>query len=166
MMRSEDRYRQPPVGLPPIGDCDAVAKAMRCRYNFDLKTTMNMNRLCIPAIVVAAGSLATGTWFLWASFDKMSSVSVSDVRQGETLVLGTKTGSHHTHGVTIRGSGEIEGDATISLLLNGEPYKAATLNGRIDFEWGGDWYSETAEVRYEPADVRAGEVVLHYRFHQ
>jgi hypothetical protein len=125
-----------------------------------------MNRLRIPAIVVVAGFLAAGAWFLWVSFIKMPSVSVSDVRQGETLVLGTKTGNPYTHGITIRGSGEIDGDATISLLLNGEQYKVAKLNGRIDFEWGGDWYSETAEVRYEPTNVQAGKVVLHYIFHQ
>ena len=34
------------------------------------------------------------------------------------------------------------------------------------FEWGGDWYAETATVRYEPAGVRSGKVVLHYRFHK
>jgi hypothetical protein len=125
-----------------------------------------MNRLRIPTIVVAVGSLAVGAWFLWVSFIKMPSVSISDVRQCETLVLGTKTGNPYTHGITIRGSGEIDGDATISLLLNGEQYKVAKLNGRIDFAWGGDWYSETAEVRYKPTSVRAGKVVLHYRFHQ
>jgi hypothetical protein len=47
-----------------------------------------MNRLRIPAIVVAAASLAAGAWFFWASFIEMPNVSVSDVRQGETLVLG------------------------------------------------------------------------------
>jgi len=52
------------------------------------------------------------------------------------------------------------------LLLHGEPYKVAKLSGKVDFEWGGDWYAETAEIRYEPEDVRSGKVVLYYRFRQ
>ena len=130
------------------------------------RSPTNMKRLRIPVMLVAAGVLAASAWLLWASFIKMPSVSVSDVMRNETLVLGTKTGKPYTHGVTIRGSGEIDGDATISLMLNGETYKVAKLHGSIDFEWGGDWYSETAEVLYEPTNVRSGNVALHYKFHQ
>ena len=96
----------------------------------------------------------------------MPSVVVSDVRQPETLVLGKKTGNPYTYGITIRGSGEIDGEAKISLLLNGEQYRVEKLSGKVDFEWGGDWYSETAEIRYEPGNVRSGKLLLRYRFHR
>jgi hypothetical protein len=81
-------------------------------------------------------------------------------------VVGEKTGKRYTHGITIRGIGQIDGEGIISLLLNGEPYKVAKLSGKIDFQWGGDWYSETATIRYEPTIVRSGKLVLRYRFHQ
>ena len=52
------------------------------------------------------------------------------------------------------------------MLLGGEPYKVKKLSGKVNFEWGGDWYSETAEIRYEPVKVRSGRLILHYRFHR
>ncbi|MFO0964223.1 MAG: hypothetical protein U0793_01365 [Gemmataceae bacterium] len=93
-------------------------------------------------------------------------VAVHDVRRAETLVLGKRTGSPYTHAISIHGSGSIDGDAIISLLLNGRPYKTETLRGAVRFDWGGDWYSETAEVRYEPGEVRSGSITLCYQFHE
>jgi hypothetical protein len=50
------------------------------------------------------------TWLLWPV---LPCVSLADVRQPETIVLGEKTGNPHTTvGVTILGSGEIDGEAT------------------------------------------------------
>jgi hypothetical protein len=90
---------------------------------------------------------------------------VRNVREAETLVLGRETGSPYTWAISIRGSGRIDGEATISLLMGeGRPYQTEHLSGTVDFEWSGDWYSETARVRYEPVNVRSGNVVLRYRF--
>jgi hypothetical protein len=109
------------------------------------------------AIVGILGAAAVAlVWFAISD----PSVSVRDVRQPETLVLGVETG-HPAYSISIHGSGRIDGEATITLLLGGQPYRVEKLSGRVDFRWGGDWYSETAEVRYEPADVRSGKVVLH-----
>ena len=104
--------------------------------------------------MAAAGALA---W--WAVSDP--SASVRDVREAETLVLGSPTGGS-AYAISIRGSGRLDGEATITLLLGGQPYRVERVTGPVDFRWGGDWYSETAEVRYEPANVRSGKVVLHY----
>jgi hypothetical protein len=125
-----------------------------------------MKKLLVVGGLVFAASFVLAVWLLCAPYLLTPSVAVGDVRQVETLVLGEKTGNPYTHGITVRGSGEVDGEATISLLLHDQPYKVAKLRGKVDFEWGGDWYSETAEVRYEPASVRSGKVVLHYRFHQ
>jgi hypothetical protein len=123
-----------------------------------------MKRLLTSSSFVVAAATVAIAWYVWSSFIMMPSVTVSDVHQRETLVLGSKVGNPYTYGITIRGSGNIDGEAIISLMLNGEPYKVAKLSSKFDFEWGGDWYSETAEVRYEPRNVRSGRVTLRYRF--
>src|SRR4051794_17060235 len=110
-----------------------------------------MKKLIVTIVLLVAASVALAGWAF-----SSPSVSVRDVREAESLILGQATGNHHTWGISIRGSGRIDGEATITLLLAGQPYKVEKLSGEVDFEWGGDWYSETAEVRYEPANVRSG----------
>jgi hypothetical protein len=124
-----------------------------------------MKRRLVVGGLLLAPLFTIAVWYLCAHYFLSSSAAVSDVRSAEILVLGQKAGSHTTHAIKVCGSGEIDGEATISLLLNGEPYKVAKLRGPVNFEWGGDWYCETAEVRYEPANVRSGKVVLRYKFY-
>jgi hypothetical protein len=123
-----------------------------------------MKKLLVVGGLLLVALLAVAVWYLCAP--NMPSVTLSNVRRPETLVLGKETGNGNVYGITIRGSGEIDGEAIVSLLLNGEPYKVEKLRGKVNFEWGGDWYSETAKIRYEPANVRTGKLVLHYRFHR
>jgi hypothetical protein len=118
-----------------------------------------LNKRLVIAVLLVSASVAAGVWAMSAP-----TVSVANVRQAETIVLGRDTGSPHTYAISIRGSGRIDGEATISLLLGGQRYRVEKLSGTIDFEWGGDWYAETATIRYEPTSVRSGNVVLHYRF--
>ncbi len=103
-------------------------------------------------------------WLIWQQLTAMSEVSITDVRQPETLLL-TDPEVDLPHAITIRGSGEIDGHATISLMYDGKPDRTEQLSGSVEFEWGGDWYDESAEVRYEPNDVQGGHVTLHYKFH-
>ena len=64
----------------------------------------------------------------------------------------------------IRGSGRIDGKARIVLMLNGAPYKTADIDGKINFAWGGDWYADSMELRYQPLEVRSGELAMDYYF--
>lgn len=115
--------------------------------------------------LLGAAMIAVAVWFQFSTSIAMSSVTVNDVRKPENLVLRTSGDGTNVFALTVRGSGEITGKATVSLLLNGAPYKTEQLSGKVDFEWDGDWYANTAEIRYEPADVRSGNVVLKYEFH-
>jgi len=121
-----------------------------------------MKTLVILGVVLVVALVVLAAWaFSWAS------ISVRDVREAETLILGQGTGNPGTWALSIRGSGQVDGEATVSLLLGeGRPYHVQRLSGKVDFEWSGDWYSETAKVRYEPVSVRSGKVVLHHRFHK
>lgn len=97
-----------------------------------------------------------------AGYDQ--SISVADVRKAETVILESTGKPGKVHAIGIRGSGEIEGEATVMLMLDGKPYKTETLNGPVRFKWGGDWYSNSAEIRYEPGNVSSGKLVIEYRF--
>lgn len=88
-------------------------------------------------------------------------VAVQDVNQPETLVLEDKR-KGNTYAYSISGSGELDGEATFTLLLGEEPYRVERVSGRFAFRWGGDWYSDTARVRYEPINVKSGKAVLRY----
>jgi len=90
--------------------------------------------------------------------------SVADVTKAETITLKKNTGQGHIHFLTITGSGEIQGTAEISLMENGKSYRTEKLSGPVKFEWGNDWYSDTADIRYAPKSVTGGNLRLEYRF--
>ena len=89
---------------------------------------------------------------------------VADVTKPETIVLKKNAGQGAIYSFSVIGSGEIHGSAEISLILNGGPYKTEKLSGKVDFHWGGDWYTDQAEVRYTPTSVTSGSLKLKYEF--
>ena len=89
---------------------------------------------------------------------------MADVTKPETIVLKKKPGQGDIHYLTITASGEVKGTAEISLIENGKAYRKETLSGPVRFEWKNDWYSDSAEIRYEPKSVTGGKVRLDYKF--
>jgi hypothetical protein len=67
--------------------------------------------------------------------------------------------------MSLKVTGRLDGKAIFTLMLNDKPYKVAHASDGVSFTWRGDWYADTAEVRYEPTHVKAGSIVLHYSFH-
>jgi hypothetical protein len=91
-------------------------------------------------------------------------VDVTDVTMSETIILKKDPGQGIIHSLSVKGEGKIEGNAEISLILNGGPYKTEHLFGAVDFRWGGDWYSDQAEIRYRPMSPTGGSLRLKYKF--
>ena len=89
---------------------------------------------------------------------------VADVTKPETIVLKKNAGQGAIHSFSVIGSGEMRGNAEITIILNGGPYKTEKLSGKVDFRWGGDWYSDQAEIRYTPTSVTGGSLKLKYEF--
>jgi hypothetical protein len=92
-------------------------------------------------------------------------VSVRDVTKSETIVLRKKPGQGPIYAISIVGSGSISGDAEFQLILNGAVYQKKGITGRSSFEFGGDWYSDEAELRYVPKHVSDGNLMLKYSFY-
>ena len=90
---------------------------------------------------------------------------INDLTQSQTITLTKKDNQENIYAWTLKGSGEIEGEAEISVILDKEPYLTEELSGIIDFEWQGDWYSDDATIVYEPISVTSGEISLDYRFY-
>lgn len=89
---------------------------------------------------------------------------VADVTKPSAIVLTKQPSQGSIHSFSVSGSGEINGTAKISLILNGGPYKTETLSGSVSFQWGGDWYSDHAEIQYTPISVTRGNLKLKYKF--
>lgn len=89
---------------------------------------------------------------------------IVDVKKAEVIVLKKKPGQGPIHSLSVSGHGKIDGNAEISLILNSGPYKTEKLTGNVNFRWGGDWYSDQAEIRYNPGMVTGGNLRLTYKF--
>ena len=72
--------------------------------------------------------------------------------------------SNHVIGLNLLITGSIDGQASFSLMQDGKPYRTAEVTGDFNIKWGNDWYSETAEIKYSPKNVKAGSGVINYRF--
>ena len=90
--------------------------------------------------------------------------NLADVTKPEAIVLKKKPGQGPVYSFSVVGHGKINGNAEISLILNGGPYKTEKLSDKVNFRWGGDWYSDQAEIRYAPGTITGGTVRLKYKF--
>lgn len=89
---------------------------------------------------------------------------IPDVTASTEVTLHGKSLQRRIYSLDVVGFGNIDGDAEISLVLNGEPYKGVKLHGRVRFVLDGDWHSPTAVVRYTAVSVKGGSLILRYRF--
>jgi len=108
---------------------------------------------CLAAAFLLAGCGGRG-----------STYELADVTRPHTAILMKGPGQGHIHSLTVTGTGKIDGDATLILLMNGGAYKTERLSDAVSFKWDGDWYSNQAEIRYSPKSVKGGRLRLRYRF--
>ena len=104
-------------------------------------------------------------FFIYSCFSGSQSYEIKDVTKSEVVILKKETNQRNIHAITISGKGQISGEAKIILMLNGSPYKSEDITGKVSFHWGGDWYADTAEIRYDPVSVRDGELNISFKFY-
>jgi hypothetical protein len=95
---------------------------------------------------------------------------IADATKPQTIILRKKFYQGYIDGMTIHCFGVLEGKATIQRILYNDgkyegPHDQGTITGKVDFSWGGDWYSDTAEIRYIPESVSSGHLTLTYTFY-
>ena len=89
---------------------------------------------------------------------------IANVTRIETVILRKPAWQGSVHAISILGIGSIAGAAEVQLMLDSKIYRQVKVSGDFRFEIGGDWYSDTAEVRYVPTGVSSGNVTLRYHF--
>ena len=109
--------------------------------------------------VVAIATLLSGCGQTYRTY------TINDPTQDEIITLTKMPEQDGIYSWTVKFTGEIEGEATISVMLNEEPYLTEELSGEVDFQWSGDWYSDQAEILYTPTSVTDGTLSLEYRFY-
>lgn len=119
---------------------------------------MNNNRYVFFLIFLALSFMSCAT------YDQ--NLMVNNVHTAQTILLQKPHKKGHIHKISIQGRGHLDGKATFSLILNGKPYKIAASDGQINFAWDNmDWYSNTAEIQYQPVHVKSGTATIHFKFH-
>lgn len=91
-------------------------------------------------------------------------IVIKDVTKAQTIEVHKKPGQGHIYSMGIRVSGQIDGNAKVTLVLDGAPYKVANMEDKSNFSWGGDWYADSIELHYEPNNVRSGKLTIEYYF--
>jgi hypothetical protein len=89
---------------------------------------------------------------------------ISAVTKAETIVLQKQADQEYIVSLHLRVHGNLDGQARLSLMLQGKNYKSEHVSGNINFTYDGDWYSNSAEIRYEPINVAAGTLLIDYSF--
>ena len=96
-----------------------------------------------------------------SEFDQEISIISTDKEQ--QIALRNSNGGN-VHALKIEVTGYIDGEASMFLLLNQEPYETRNLGGDIDVRWQGDWYENEAVLVYTPLNVSEGELMIRYSF--
>ena len=91
-------------------------------------------------------------------------LEVTDLKKSQVLILQKKPNQKNVYSMSINCSGKFKGEAQLVLMLNGAPYKTEYMKGNVNFKWGGDWYSDSMELRYQPSNVTSGQLVIDYTF--
>jgi hypothetical protein len=122
--------------------------------------------LLIPSLYIL--KLMVGRGFAESIF-RQTTVMV-DATQPQTIILRKRFYQGYIDRVMIHCSGFIEGKATIQRVFynNGDFLgfrDQGTISGKVSFDWGGDWYSDTAEIRYIPESVSSGHLTFTYTFY-
>ncbi|MBI3505017.1 MAG: hypothetical protein HY059_09265 [Proteobacteria bacterium] len=93
-----------------------------------------------------------------------SSVPIQDAGKAEAVVL---RAAKPVTGIQVRVVGRIDGAATIERAYAPDrrmygPQKIGP--GAVSLHVGGDWYSETCILYYEPGTARSGSLTVEYKF--
>ncbi len=115
-----------------------------------------MKKCWIIIIVLLVGITACGIY--------EQKIEIPDVSVKKTFILKKDPDQGHIHRLEIQFVGELDGDAEMTLILNGEPYDTAELSGTFDLMYSGDWYTDSAELIYQPSGVKSGHFKIIYQF--
>lgn len=120
-----------------------------------------MKRLLSILIIIAWSYLG----FSCNKGDYDQRLEITDLRKPQIITIHKKPDQGNIYSLSIRCTGKLNGEARISRVLDGKPYNTNKLSGDVNFSWGGDWYANSVEIKYEPLQVNSGKLIIEYKFH-
>jgi len=107
--------------------------------------------LFVALLLLSSGCTAQQQSFYLSDLSAPASFTIRSSEKNVTSLL-------------IQGDGYVDGQGTLSLYLDGQPYRSEKLWGDISIKWNGDWYSDSAQLVYQPATASCGHLTLKYSF--
>jgi len=117
-----------------------------------------MNKITLVLFIIQLTLLSTSC----TKYDQRLEIKYPNKPQ--VIILQKKTDQKIIVSMGIHCYGKLDGEAQLVLMLNGAPYKTEKLNGKVNFKWGGDWYSDSMELKYQPSNITSGQLVIDYAF--
>jgi len=105
-----------------------------------------------------------GVIAIFIYLNEKQTIIIEKITEPSTIVLRKLHSQNGIHALKIIGRGQLDGEAEISLILSGKPYKTEKLSRQINFEWSGDWYDDSATLEYKPSSAKKGSLKLEYEF--
>jgi hypothetical protein len=114
----------------------------------------------VAALAAVAAAVAVG-WYV-----SSQTAVIPDVSQPADLMLAARPGDGwlllgSVTGVSFRVIGEIDGEAEV-WFGEGSPQRVV---GRVDLQFGGDWFQRSCSFHYRPKKVTKGKLLVRYEFH-
>jgi hypothetical protein len=89
-------------------------------------------------------------------------LEITDLQKPQIIRLSKRPSQGNIYSLSIRCTGKINGKAR--MMPDGKRQDTKELSGNVNFTWGGDWYADSVEIRYEPIQVSSGSLILEYTF--
>ena len=89
-------------------------------------------------------------------------LEITDLNKPQVITLKKKRDQKIIVSMGVHCYGKLEGEA--QLMLNGAPYKTEKMKGKVNFKWGGDWFSDSMELRYQPINLTSGQLAMEYTY--
>jgi hypothetical protein len=89
-------------------------------------------------------------------------LEITDLQKLQIITLSKRPSQGNIYSLSIHCTGKINGKAR--MMPDGKRQDTKELSGNVNFTWGGDWYADSVEIRYEPIQVSSGSLILEYTF--
>ncbi|WP_222597801.1 hypothetical protein [Euhalothece natronophila] len=89
---------------------------------------------------------------------------IRDITRNQQLLIRNQALSQSTYGLMVMSRGYIDGEARVTLLLDGQVRKTKVVSGNVRFQWRKHWNDNRAIVRYQPRGVTEGELRFNVTF--
>ena len=95
--------------------------------------------------------------------DRYQTYKLRNLNAKQYIYLNKKETQKNVVGYKIIFKGYIDGKAKIVIYNEDKIYNEKIISDKIEFNWGGDWYSDTIKLQYIPlSKIKKGKIEISY----